>query len=256
MVRAEHLHRRIFRVNLSDPCGQAWTKDIAGEVRFVDDAQDCSHRAVAVFRRNLLGKVHGRRYDQKRNALVPSPDEDASTDGEMAFRTTTDRLLHCRLNSWAEEPGVFGVDPSVHEAVRVGRGNDCVARDSQNVAACTRHLWRKREGSMEFLDQVWVCIYEMKSHVACPPNALAFTRERPSAADRRVQRHVRQRFAFPPILAYPSMLMDASLLDLLEAFLHPREKDVEGTFGDNLVELGSVILQHALLVGDEVIDQP
>jgi hypothetical protein len=180
-------------LNLSDSRGQAGTEDISGQVAFVDNSKDRSHCSVAVFGWNFLRKVHGWRHDQKRNALVASPDEEAGADGEKPFGTSTDRFLHSGLNGWAEELGVLGVDPTVHEAIRVGRGNDRVPGDCQDVAARACHIWNQGEGSIEFFDQVWVRVYEMKSHVASPPNALPLSGGRPSAADHPLQRLVRRR---------------------------------------------------------------
>src|SRR5258708_37151302 len=47
-----------------------------------------------------------------------------------------------------------------------------------------------------------------------------------------------------------------SLLFFFELLLHALEERVESVLGDDLVELGAVVLEHALLVGEDVVDDP
>src|SRR5262249_36843279 len=48
----------------------------------------------------------------------------------------------------------------------------------------------------------------------------------------------------------------ASLLFLVELLLHAAQEGVEALLVDDLVELGAVVLEHALVVGEDVVDDP
>lgn len=96
--------------------------------------QHRTHGTVGVGWLDLFRECDRWRDDKKWNPYMSGANDEAGSNGQVAFGTPLDGFLHPDLDGWTKKRIELKVKTAVHESKAVGRGDNALLRAAEDVS--------------------------------------------------------------------------------------------------------------------------